>query len=74
MQQIILQAKEVLSKTAVGVGAPTGAAMVGVMSFFEQMIPVLTVASLLTGIVIGILSYRLKAQKDRRERDARRND
>ncbi len=69
MHQILLQVKEVLSKTAVGVGAPTGGASVGILSFFEQITPVLTVLSLLIGIAIGILSYRLKLQKDRRERE-----
>ncbi len=69
MHQILLQVKEALSKTAVAVGAPTAGGTVGIVSFFEQITPPLTVLSLIIGIVLGILSYRLKLQKDKRERD-----
>ena len=69
MQNAIEQAKEFLSKTAVSVGAPTTGGAIGIISFFEKITPVLTVISLVTGMVLGILSYRLKLRKERRERD-----
>lgn len=55
--------KEFLSKTIVTVGAPIAGSGLGLISFLEKCIPVLTVVSLITGIVLGILSYRLKVKK-----------
>ncbi|WP_372650997.1 hypothetical protein [Draconibacterium sp.] len=52
------QAKNTLQNTAVAIGAPITGSAIGI--FFREIIPVLTVASLITGIVLGILSYRLK--------------
>ncbi len=69
MQQTVKQAKDLLSKTAVSVGAPVTGGMVGIVSFFEQIIPALTVVSLCTGIVLGILSYRLKLKNSRKDEE-----
>nr|WP_319266075.1 hypothetical protein [uncultured Draconibacterium sp.] len=52
------QAKNALQNTAVTIGAPITGSAIGIV--FREIIPVLTVISLLTGIVLGILSYRLK--------------
>ena len=60
------QAKNVLSKTAIAVGAPSAGGIVGIISFFEKITPVLTVISLVTGLVLGILSYRLKLKESKR--------
>lgn len=60
------QAKTLLSKTAVTVGAPSAGGFVGILSFFEKITPALTVVSLLTGIVLGVLSYRLKLKESKR--------
>ena len=69
MQQLIAIAEKLLSKTSVAVGAPTTGGIVGIISFFEKITPVLTVVSLLTGIVLGILSYRLKLKKAQHEKE-----
>ena len=67
LQAIVQQAKDVISKTSVAVGAPTTGGIVGIISFFEKITPILTVISLLTGIVLGILSYRLKLKKSKQD-------
>lgn len=51
--------KDFFSKTIVTVGAPAGG---GILAFLEQSIPVLAVISIITGMVLGILSYRLKVK------------
>lgn len=58
------QVKSVLSNTAVTIGAPITGGAIGI--FLRDIIPILTVASLLTGIVLGILSYRLKLKEAKR--------
>lgn len=59
------QGKNILSKTAVAIGAPATGAGIGILSFFEKIIPVLTVLSLIIGIILGILSYRLKSKQSK---------
>ncbi len=68
MQHLILIIKENLSKTAVAVGGPTTGGLIGIASFFEKITPILTVTSILTGIILGILSYRLKVKKIKQEK------
>lgn len=53
------QAKQTLQNTAVTIGAPITGGAIGIF-LRDSIIPLLTVISLLTGIVLGILSYRLK--------------
>jgi len=57
---MIDKAKELLSHTTVTVGAPVTGGGIGIISLFESIVPVLTVLSIVTGITLGILSYRLK--------------
>jgi len=52
--------KDTLAHTAVTVGAPVSAGGIGIVSLCEKIAPVLTVISLLTGIILGILSFMLK--------------
>lgn len=62
--------KTFLSRTAVTIGAPATGSIVGIVSFFEKITPILTVISLITGIVLGILSYRLKLKNTKnKEKD-----
>ncbi len=57
--------KDFLSKTVVTIGAPTSGGGIGILSFFESINPALVTLSLVTGIVLGILSYRLKLKKQK---------
>lgn len=60
--------KNLLSKSVVTIGAPaTGTGMGFIYAFFDKAIPVLTVISLITGIVLGILSYRLRVKESKRK-------
>ena len=63
MDEFISQVKNTLSSIFVTVGAPIGGSLIGILSFFERITPLLTVFSLLTGIVLGIMSYCLKRRK-----------
>ena len=58
--------KDFFSKTIITGGAPIGG---GIIAFFEQSIPILAVISIITGIVLGILSYRLKVKKYKRDEE-----
>lgn len=57
---LISKAQDVISHPAVAVGAPTTGGAVGIVAMCEQLAPVLTVVSIMVGITLGILSYRLK--------------
>jgi hypothetical protein len=63
MDEILSQIKSTISSIYVTVGAPIGGSLIGILSFFEKITPLLTVVSLLTGIILGILSFRLKRRK-----------
>lgn len=59
-RDMIEKAKEAFTHPGVTVGAPLSGSLVGFIEICRQMAPVLTVISLLVGIVLGIMSYRLK--------------
>lgn len=67
MNDFISQIKDSLSSIVVTVGAPIGGGVIGILSFFEKITPLLTVVSLVTGIVLGIMSYCLKRRKTLKE-------
>jgi len=52
--------QQFFSHTSVAVGAPLTGGSVGIISFFENMVPILTILSLLLGMALGIMSYCLK--------------
>lgn len=52
--------KDSIAHTAITVGAPLTGGGIGIVSIFEKITPVLTVISLLVGMVLGIWSFILK--------------
>ena len=60
MNDTISSVQKALSHTVVTVGAPVTGGGIGIISLLENMVPLLTVISLITGLVLGCLSYRLK--------------
>lgn len=58
--KMIDKIKDAFTHTSVTVGAPVSAGLVGLIDICRQLAPVLTVISLITGIILGIMSYRLK--------------
>jgi len=59
--------KDTISHTAVTVGAPISGAGIGIVGICEKIAPVLTVVSLLIGIVLGIISFNMKRKLIRRQ-------
>lgn len=52
--------QQFFSHTSVAVGAPLTGGSIGIISFLENLIPVLTILSILLGMALGIMSYCLK--------------
>lgn len=63
------QAQKFIASTFVTIGSPILGASVGVVSFYEKIIPPLTILSLVVGIVLGILSYKLKLKQSKNKTD-----
>lgn len=53
---MIERLKDTLASSSVHIGAPLAGGGFGIIAICEKIAPVLTVLSLITGIVIGILS------------------
>lgn len=57
---MIERLKDTLASSSVHIGAPLGAGGFGIIAICEKIAPVLTVLSLLIGIILGIISFALK--------------
>jgi hypothetical protein len=60
MKDCVYHFERLFSSTTVAVGAPVTGGGIGIVSIIEGFVPLLTIISLIIGITIGIMSYRLK--------------
>lgn len=64
---MIDKAQDTISRTIITVGAPLTGGGIGIIGICEKMAPVLTVISILIGIVLGIISFYLKRKLIKKE-------